>query len=129
MSALNGKILVGFMLVIGTVVLAQTSDVRLPANNRGYEPKQPIAYSHRLHAGGGVGGLFPELDDAPRVVHPDRPEVRDLGLRVLQLVARGRDLGLLEGLVARDLALARALLVGGSYLGERALLGEQQSRA
>jgi hypothetical protein len=25
--------------------------VRLPGNNQGYEPVQPIAYSHRLHAG------------------------------------------------------------------------------
>lgn len=51
MSLLNAKILLVFMLLIGTVVLARTSDVRLPGNNRGYEPRQPIAYSHRLHAG------------------------------------------------------------------------------
>ena len=25
--------------------------IRLPGNNQGYEPVQPIAYSHRLHAG------------------------------------------------------------------------------
>jgi hypothetical protein len=25
--------------------------IRLPGNNQGYEPTQPIAYSHRLHAG------------------------------------------------------------------------------
>ncbi|MDP6410199.1 MAG: cytochrome c3 family protein [Planctomycetota bacterium] len=51
MMALNGKILAFFMLVIGTVVLARTASVRLPGNNQGYEPVQPIAYSHRLHAG------------------------------------------------------------------------------
>lgn len=51
MSALNAKILVLFMLLLGTVVLARTAEVRLPGNNRGYEPVQPIAYSHRLHAG------------------------------------------------------------------------------
>ena len=51
MSLLNARILVVFMLLIGTVVLAQVTDVRLPGNHQGYEPKQPIAYSHRLHAG------------------------------------------------------------------------------
>jgi hypothetical protein len=51
MSVLNAKILVVFLVLIGTVVLARTSEIRLPANNQGYEPQQPIAYSHRLHAG------------------------------------------------------------------------------
>jgi hypothetical protein len=51
MSLLNGKILVLFMFLIGFIVLAQTAKVRLPGNHQGYEPVQPIAYSHRLHAG------------------------------------------------------------------------------
>ena len=51
MSYLNAKILLVFMLLLGAVVIAQTTEVRLPGNNRGYEPRQPIAYSHRLHAG------------------------------------------------------------------------------
>ncbi|MFV1959113.1 MAG: cytochrome c3 family protein [Planctomycetota bacterium] len=38
----------GFVLVsLGTRVSA----LRLPGNNQGYSPVQPIAYSHRLHAG------------------------------------------------------------------------------
>ena len=59
MSFLNAKILVLTMLVFGAVVLARTTDVRLPGNHRGYEPVQPIAYSHRLHAGElGIDCLF-----------------------------------------------------------------------
>jgi hypothetical protein len=33
------------------VLVASTGDWRLPDNQRGYSPEQPIAYSHRLHAG------------------------------------------------------------------------------
>lgn len=51
MSKLNAKILVLFMLGIGMVVLARATELRLPGNHQGYEPRQPIAYSHRLHAG------------------------------------------------------------------------------
>ena len=51
MSSLNAKLLAVLMLLLGAVVLAGTTDVRLPGNNVGYEPVQPIAYSHRLHAG------------------------------------------------------------------------------
>jgi len=51
MSPLNVKIVTLLMLVLGTVVLASTAVVRLPGNNAGYQPVQPIAYSHRLHAG------------------------------------------------------------------------------
>ncbi|MCW5979694.1 MAG: cytochrome c3 family protein [Bryobacteraceae bacterium] len=39
-------------LVFAVLTLAaRLSDVRLPGNQQGYEPVQPIAYSHRLHAG------------------------------------------------------------------------------
>ena len=51
MSSLNAKILALLMLFLGAIVLTGTSDVRLPGNHAGYEPRQPIAYSHRLHAG------------------------------------------------------------------------------
>ena len=51
MSFVNAKILAVFMFLIGAMVLARTTDVRLPGNHQGYEPRQPIAYSHRLHAG------------------------------------------------------------------------------
>ena len=51
MGKLNAKILMLFMLGVGLIVLAQATDVHLPGDNQGYEPEQPIAYSHRLHAG------------------------------------------------------------------------------
>ena len=38
-------------VVMGAVVLAQGATVRLTGVDQGYEPAQPIAYSHRLHAG------------------------------------------------------------------------------
>jgi hypothetical protein len=38
----------GLMLVL---LAARVSQVNLPGNQQGYEPVQPIAYSHRLHAG------------------------------------------------------------------------------
>ena len=38
-------------LVLGVAVVLGTADLRLPANNQGYTPAQPIEYSHRLHAG------------------------------------------------------------------------------
>lgn len=33
------------------LVLGLTVDARLPGDNQGYKPEQPIAYSHRVHAG------------------------------------------------------------------------------
>jgi hypothetical protein len=47
----NARIVIVCTLGLGAIVLAQTSNVRLPGSNQGYEPVQPIAYSHRLHAG------------------------------------------------------------------------------
>ncbi|MCC7490914.1 MAG: hypothetical protein IT204_01125 [Fimbriimonadaceae bacterium] len=39
-------------LLFSSVSLAmQLVNLRPPGNNQGYEPQQPIAYSHRLHAG------------------------------------------------------------------------------
>ena len=32
-------------------LVPKLAGVRLPGNQQGYEPRQPIAYSHRLHAG------------------------------------------------------------------------------
>ncbi len=51
LSALNAKILAVLMLALGAAVLAGTAEVHLPGNHEGYAPVQPIAYSHRLHAG------------------------------------------------------------------------------
>ena len=36
-------------LAVSLVTLAAA--LRLPGDNQGYEPVQPIAYSHKLHAG------------------------------------------------------------------------------
>jgi len=41
---------VGLVLVL-TSLGSRLSAMRVPGNNRGYSPVQPIAYSHRLHAG------------------------------------------------------------------------------
>lgn len=41
--------LVAFLL--GLAVVADSTHIRLPGNDQGYEPQQPIAYSHLLHAG------------------------------------------------------------------------------
>jgi hypothetical protein len=48
--------LVTLVLLVGIVfsVLAlvpRVNNLRLPGNQQGYEPQQPIAFSHRLHAG------------------------------------------------------------------------------
>jgi len=42
-------ILMGFTVAVSLAAL--TAAWRLPGDNRGYEPVQPINYSHRLHAG------------------------------------------------------------------------------
>jgi hypothetical protein len=45
-------IVLGVAVVFSGALLASRSSMfRLPGNNQGYEPVQPIAYSHRLHAG------------------------------------------------------------------------------
>lgn len=41
----------GAALVLGGAAVLGESNVRLPGNQQGYQPVQPIAYSHRLHAG------------------------------------------------------------------------------
>ena len=51
MIPLNGKIFFATMLVAGLVVIGTTAEVRLAGDHRGYAPEQPIAFSHRLHAG------------------------------------------------------------------------------
>lgn len=34
-----------------TAIMAGGSEVKMPGNHQGYQPKQPIAFSHALHAG------------------------------------------------------------------------------
>ncbi len=44
-------LLVGVVLAGISLMQAVTDNVRLPGNDRGYQPVQPIAYSHQMHAG------------------------------------------------------------------------------
>ena len=45
-------IVLGVAVVFSVMLLASRAAIfRLPGNQQGYEPVQPIAYSHRLHAG------------------------------------------------------------------------------
>ena len=41
----------GAALVLGAAVVFGEANLRLPGDQQGYAPPQPIAYSHRLHAG------------------------------------------------------------------------------
>jgi hypothetical protein len=45
------KVFIFITVLFGVVALVVASSAHLPGNNQGYEPVQPIAYSHRLHAG------------------------------------------------------------------------------
>ncbi len=45
------KMLLVIALVAGGAVVVASSDARLAGNHQGYEPEQPIRFSHRLHAG------------------------------------------------------------------------------
>ncbi|MFT7679129.1 MAG: hypothetical protein ACI8QC_003129 [Planctomycetota bacterium] len=38
-------------LFLGSVFVLSAAQIRLPGDNQGYAPEQPIAFSHRLHAG------------------------------------------------------------------------------
>ena len=52
---MNSRILTLFLIVgvafSGVALIPNLSGYRLPGNQQGYEPEQPIAYSHALHAG------------------------------------------------------------------------------
>ena len=50
-NVVTTTLLVGLGFVLIVLVQAVGRGYRLPGNNQGYEPVQPIAYSHRLHAG------------------------------------------------------------------------------
>lgn len=53
MSSKIFTIVLGVALLFGIMGLSDslTSYMQLPGSNKGYEPEQPISYSHRLHAG------------------------------------------------------------------------------
>jgi len=44
-------LLVGLVFAVFIFTSSYSYNYRLPGNNQGYEPVQPLAYSHRLHAG------------------------------------------------------------------------------
>jgi Cytochrome c7 and related cytochrome c len=44
-------VLVIAVLFLGVALVPKVKALRLPGNNRDFEPAQPIAFSHRLHAG------------------------------------------------------------------------------
>jgi len=50
-SPVASWVLVAATIFATLITLPATDSARLPGNQRGYEPSQPIAYSHRLHAG------------------------------------------------------------------------------
>jgi hypothetical protein len=45
------KVFILCAALLGGIALLPSLSFRLPGNDEGYEPVQPIAYSHRLHAG------------------------------------------------------------------------------
>lgn len=47
----NVTILILIALVGGSLIYARSVNINLPGINQGYAPDQPIAFSHRLHAG------------------------------------------------------------------------------
>ena len=51
MSARTVAALVAVASALALVVVVQASSLRLPGNHSGYEPDQPVLFSHQLHAG------------------------------------------------------------------------------
>ena len=51
MNSLVTTVVLGVGLVFAVVFFGWSVSPRLPGDQQGYEPVQPIAYSHRLHAG------------------------------------------------------------------------------
>ncbi|HLB01065.1 MAG TPA: cytochrome c3 family protein [Bacteroidota bacterium] len=66
----------GLLLCLTIFLTSYANNVRLPGNNEGYEPVQPIAYSHRLHAG--------ELQLACLHCHSDAGRSRNAGIPTMQ---------------------------------------------
>lgn len=51
MTHRNIAILIGIVFVIGALIYAGNVNINLPGLNQGFAPKQPLAFSHRLHSG------------------------------------------------------------------------------
>lgn len=47
----NARVFITVLAVLGLAAIASSLEVHLPGNHRGYAPEQPVAFSHRLHAG------------------------------------------------------------------------------
>jgi len=62
----------GLLFCLTIFLTSYANNVRLPGNDEGYEPVQPVAYSHRLHAG--------ELGIACLHCHSDAGRSRDAGI-------------------------------------------------
>lgn len=45
------KLITTFVVIVGIGIIIKNSNIHFPGNFEGYEPKQPIAFSHQLHAG------------------------------------------------------------------------------
>jgi hypothetical protein len=50
-SSVTSFVLLAAVMFAALIAVPSATTARLPGNQRGYEPSQPIAYSHRLHAG------------------------------------------------------------------------------
>jgi len=66
----------GLILCLTIFFTSYANNVRLPGNDEGYEPVQPLAYSHRLHAG--------ELRIACLHCHSDAGRSRNAGIPTMQ---------------------------------------------
>jgi hypothetical protein len=66
----------GLLLCLTIFLTSYANNVRLPGNHEGYEPVQPISYSHRLHAG--------ELQIPCLHCHSDAGRSRNAGIPALE---------------------------------------------
>ena len=91
--SMNHKIFGLCCIALGSAGVLSRSEVRLPGGNQGYEPAQPLAFSHRLHAG--------ELSMKCEYCHYGARQSRNAGVPSasicmnleLRCVARGEGLG------------------------------------
>ena len=67
----------GLLLCLTIFLTSYSNNVRLPGNHEGYEPVQPVAYSHRLHAG--------ELQIPCLHCHSDAERSRNAGIPTVQV--------------------------------------------
>jgi hypothetical protein len=51
LAARTATLLIALLAVLGLVVVVQNANAHLPGNHQGYEPDQPVLFSHQVHAG------------------------------------------------------------------------------